>query len=359
MARPVRVAVVGGLGFGGLTESMARGFRSAGCQTEVIPFRNMFPSLHRPELHGSGAAARVVSRLALGGAERLLIRMLRAFGPTVVLFVKCDDIRPGVYAKVRATTGAALAAFHPDDPFAVAGWLRRGPSHGNAMGQMKSVDAFFVWSRKLALQASDAGAHAHLLWFAADPLVHHPVALSPRDLEVFGADVTFVGNWDRERERWLSRIEGCRLAIWGDAYWSTACTDRRLRAAWRGKPLVGEDMAKAVLATAVNLNVLRTQNKNACNMRTFEIPACGGFLLHERSEGLLEILEPGVECDDFGTPEELCAKIRYWLRLPKRRQEAADRGHVAIQRHTYEARAREILRIAQAGSTPSQRLRAG
>jgi spore maturation protein CgeB len=272
--------------------------------------------------------------------------MLRAFRPVLVLFVKCDDIRPAVYERVRAATGACLAAFHPDDPFEARGWLRRGPAApGNALGQMRSVDSFFVWSDRLAQQAARAGARAHVLSFAADPLLHHPVALSDSDLERFGADACFVGNWDRERERWLSSVDGCRLAIWGDSYWGSACNNRRLRAAWRGRPLVGDDMAKAVLASAINLNVLRIQNKNACNMRTYEIPACGGFLLHERSDGLHRILTPGVECDDFGTPDELLAKVRHWLGDAKRRREIAERGHAKIQRHTYQARAREILRV--------------
>ncbi len=346
MARPLRVAVVGGLGFGDLTESMARGFRSAGCLAEIIPYRNLLPSLHVPGLIGSGAATRALSAVARGGAERHLVRMLRAFEPKLVLFVKCDDLDPGVYADVRARTGAVLAAFHPDDPFAAAGWLRRGPSHANAIGQMRKVDVFFVWSTRLVRKAAAAGANAHVLSFAADPVVHHPVSMSAKDRRVFGADVSFVGNWDAERERWLSKLsktEGCSLAIWGNAYWGKACRDRALRAAWRGGPLVGEDMARAALASSVNLNVLRLQNKDACNMRTFEIPSCGGFLLHERSEGLRGILKPGTECDDFATPEELLAKVKYWLGRPKQRQEIAKRGHSAMKRHTYEARAREIL----------------
>lgn len=348
MARPFRVAVVGGLGFGDLTESMARGFRSAGCLAEIIPYRNLLPSLHRPGVLGSGAATRALCAFVRSGAERDLVRMLRAYEPRLVLFVKCDDLEPGVYDDVRKDTGAVLAAFHPDDPFAAAGWLRRGPSHANAVGQMRKVDVFLVWSRSLVRKAAAAGANAHVLTFAADPVVHHPVPLSAEDRRTFGADVSFVGNWDAERERWLSNLsktEGCRLVIWGNAYWGKACRDRALRAAWRGRPLVGEDMARAALASAVNLNVLRVQNKDACNMRTFEIPSCGGFLLHERSEGLQDILRPGTECDDFGTPEELLAKVKYWLGRPKQRNAIAERGHSAMKRHTYEARAREILRF--------------
>ncbi len=81
--------------------------------------------------------------------------------------------------------------------------------------------------------------------------------------------------------------------------------------------------------------------------------------LQKRRQGLLEAFGKAAGSGKMKRLSELCAKIRYWLRLPKRRQEAADRGHVAIQRHTYEARAQEILRIAQAGSPPSQRLRVG
>jgi spore maturation protein CgeB len=104
-------------------------------------------------------------------------------------------------------------------------------------------------------------------------------------------------------------------------------------------------MAKATLASAINLNVLRMQNKNACNMRTFEIPGCGGFMLHERSSELPGLFRPGIECDDFGTADELRRKIDYYLSHAEERARIASAGRNAALRQTYTDWAAQVLAV--------------
>jgi len=123
---------------------------------------------------------------------------------------------------------------------------------------------------------------------------------------------------------------------------------------WRGRPLRGKEMVRATRASKINLNILRTQNKNACNMRSFEIPCCGGFMVHERSEDLSGLLKPGSEYEDFGSPQELVEKIKQYLQLEHRRKEIAARGHQAVlKRHTYRSWAERVIDIWRS-SKPSE-----
>ena len=62
--------------------------------------------------------------------------------------------------------------------------------------------------------------------------------------------------------------------------------------------------------------------------RSFEILACGGFILHERTPELLEHYEEGREIACFGSIEELTDKITHYLTHAEERQAMASAGHM-------------------------------
>ena len=49
-------------------------------------------------------------------------------------------------------------------------------------------------------------------------------------------------------------------------------------------------------------------------MRTFEIPASKGFMLHEKSEEVMDFFEEGKEAEYFSSPEEVLDKLKFYLR---------------------------------------------
>ena len=80
-------------------------------------------------------------------------------------------------------------------------------------------------------------------------------------------------------------------------------------------------------------------------MRTFEIPACGGFMLTERSEEIIEFFEEDKEVACFSTPEELREKIDFYLEHPALRKEMAERAYQKVQQETYLKRVQQILKV--------------
>ena len=50
--------------------------------------------------------------------------------------------------------------------------------------------------------------------------------------------------------------------------------------------------------------------------RTFHIPACGGFMLHERTAEVREFFDEGRECAMFEGAAEMVAKVGYYLDHP-------------------------------------------
>lgn len=81
--------------------------------------------------------------------------------------------------------------------------------------------------------------------------------------------------------------------------------------------------------------------------RTFEVPACGGFLLTQPAEDLADYLQPGKDCATFETVDELVHQVRYYLSQEDERQAIAKQGYErTLAEHTYTQRFREVFAAA-------------
>jgi len=251
---------------------------------------------------------RIAFPFAAKKMNKKLLKIAKGCKPDLVFVHKGQFIYPETLKEIKANTQAPIFIFNPDDPFNP----NRGASNNLIRNSIPLYDCYFIWSKMLIPKLKNAGAkQVEYLPFARDPELHYPVPLSKDDINAYSSDVTFIGNWDKERERWLSALGGYNLAIWGADYWNKRCRNKFLRSRWKGRVLIGEEMAKATLASKINLNILRLQNKGSHNMRTFEIPACGGFMLHERSDEVLEFFEEGKEVECYGLVEELKIRLSF------------------------------------------------
>jgi spore maturation protein CgeB len=61
--------------------------------------------------------------------------------------------------------------------------------------------------------------------------------------------------------------------------------------------------------------------------RTFEIPAIGSFMLHERTEEVKQYYIDGAECAMFSNSNEMVAKIAHYLEHADERRRVAMAGH--------------------------------
>lgn len=82
--------------------------------------------------------------------------------------------------------------------------------------------------------------------------------------------------------------------------------------------------------------------------RTFEIPACKGFMLHEDNDEVRELFEPGAEFDVFSTADELAEKIEFYLESPQERREIARRGFErCVPKYSYYQRMAEMINFVE------------
>lgn len=88
----------------------------------------------------------------------------------------------------------------------------------------------------------------------------------------------------------------------------------------------------------------RGAQRNQIKGRTFEIPACGGFLLSQSAEDLSDYYQDGREIVIFHSESDMIEKCKYYLEHEQERQAIAQSGYArTVKEHTYELRFREIF----------------
>ncbi len=102
-------------------------------------------------------------------------------------------------------------------------------------------------------------------------------------------------------------------------------------------------------ACAVNFNATSLQMPGAVNQRVFDVPACGGFLITDRQEGLEELFEPGKEVVTYTDPEEIPSLVRFYLDKPGAREAVAGRARKRVlKEHTYRQRIGKMIQVMKA-----------
>jgi len=268
--------------------------------------------------------------------------------PNAILVIKGTYLSPDSlrYIKQRYPD-IVILCFHPDDPFSP----NRGASNDRIRESISLYDVYLIWSKTLIPKLKEHGAKdAIFLPFAADPEIICPVTLSSDDRLNFDCDVCFIGDGDEEREAWVNNIgkvlhdNNCdfNLRVYG-ALWKKINHNVELKS-----KALNLDLLKAFSGGKINLNILRLQNKFSHNMRTFEIPASHGFMLHESSEEAMDFFEEGKEAEYFSTPEELLDKLKFYLKNDDLREKIASAAYEKIFKmdYTYDNNVKQILNIA-------------
>jgi spore maturation protein CgeB len=160
----------------------------------------------------------------------------------------------------------------------------------------------------------------------------------------YSYELSFIANADKERinqiNKLISNDESIKkqLVIFGSR-WEV------LRNIKKHGLTNNQNYFNTIFRSKINLNFLRAQNKGGHNMRTFEIPACGGFMLHEYSEEAMELFKADEQAIYFSSIDECIDKIKYYLKHEEIRKKIAQSGYIqAIKfENSYEARAQQIL----------------
>lgn len=276
--------------------------------------------------------------------NRDLVSQTWKFKPEVVLVTKGAYVSPDSLAEIKEETGALLVNYATDDPF--------NPASGtpNLRSAIPFYDLFACTKRAIMADVEKAGCpNARFVRFGYEPSMHHPeVSRSEEELRRFRSDVVFVGGGDRDRYPYfrslMTRLPDLSLHLHGGR-WSR---DRFLKTYDRGE-VFDREFRLAVGGGKIAPCLVRRANRDGHCMRTFETPACGAFMLAERTEEHLELFEEEKDAAYFDTPEEMADKVRYYLNSEAERARMAEAAYAKVTggRHTYRDRLAEILLLAE------------
>lgn len=157
---------------------------------------------------------------------------------------------------------------------------------------------------------------------------HHPYDMTNDDYRRLGADVGFVGSYEKARcERLLYLADhGVKVTVWGAGKHWNKYKDYNDNFIFHQGGLFSEDYSKSFRAVKINLCFLKKMNYDQQTQRTMEIPACGGFMLAERTAEHRALFEEDKEAVFFSSNEELLEKCKYYLAHDEERQNIAAAG---------------------------------
>ena len=267
---PSSVAVMSSPEPSGLGASLVRAFVDLGIAAQLIP-------QPLPRLRASG---RLVLELGATAPHAMTsdaraLEALERVQPDLVVVVKGSFVSRRLVERMRQSS--VVVCWNPDSPFDSAA-SNRG---GRVFEAVDAYNLYVTWSHSIGHCLSDLGVEVTIIPFGFDPHVHFPVVGSGEARD----RIVFAGTASPERIAVMNRLGAMSPLIYGNGW---PAGDYEVRRATYGSVLAG------VLSEARwCINLLRPQNRDSHNMRSFELPACGGRQLTMATDDHVALL-PGT-----------------------------------------------------------------
>jgi hypothetical protein len=169
----------------------------------------------------------------------------------------------------------------------------------------------------------------------------------------YSLDVLYAGSQTSYKKEWLERSLDDALLKSGELVgkgWHKYAKNGRVASLRVVGERTGLSYARKIQTAKINIAIHMGPHRNGwqdyVSTRTFEIPACKGFMLHIDNQEVREFFEPGKEIDVFTSPEELREKIKYYLPRPAVRKRMIERAFARCKTsYSYKSRANEINKM--------------
>lgn len=270
---------------------------------------------------------RVLRKLKGIGPDRSLEKdILRRAGEVrydLLWLDKVNNISAGTLKRIREMRPEmTILGYSPDDMMNPRNQSRC------LMESLEYYDCYLTTKSYNVGELEDAGCpKAYFIENAFEPDFHRPMEISAEEKAALGGSVGFIGTAERQRAMSMDRLarEFGEVKVWGKLWdqWK-----EKLSAAFTvaGPYCDGEMYVKIVCSFDINLCFLRKENRDLQTTRSIEIPACGQFMLAERTHEHLCLFEEGKEAEFFESDEEMVEKARYYIQNSALRMKIAEAG---------------------------------
>lgn len=281
--------------------------------------------------------------------NRRILTAAASFGPDVVWIEKGVYVFPSTLRRLHRDR-SRLLVYHNTDDWKGQVWTRR--VHWRyLLRTLRRYDVHVTSNLHNVREFREAGLpRVHHMELAAHPGIRLEGAVRAEDRERLGAPVGFIGHWEPFTESLMLHLldNGIPLKIYGHQ-WHNARPHPKLDAAATRATVWGGEYAKTVCSFDINLGIVSSMNRSHTATRTFQVPALGAFLLHQRNEVVSRYYQEGKEAEFFDSKEELLEKCRYYLEHPAERARvaAAGRKRCLESGYTETDRVREVIPLLE------------
>lgn len=190
-------------------------------------------------------------------------------------------------------------------------------------------DVFFVQRRINIEELLKHGAKkVNLCYRSFDPEFERPLIMSEDERKLYESNIGFVGTYENVRASYIAYLieNGVPVSVTGND-WPDGQFWDIIKPYYKGPSIYNEEYVKALNGLHIALHFLRHANRDEQDSRTFEIPACGTFMLAERSEVHNQLFKENEEAVYFSSKEELLEKVKQYMADPAERARIALNGY--------------------------------
>ncbi len=201
-----------------------------------------------------------------------------------------------------------LINFNPDNPFIFSG---RGSGNSNVTNSIKLFDEYFTYDLNVKIRLEvEYGINCTLVPFGFDQDLILASDLPNSEEE---KSVCFVGNPDKYRAQILLSVlnNGLPLNVFGNN-WSRYLKHPLVKCY---DAIYEKQFYHMLKKYRVQLNIMRIHNPDSHNMRSIEIPGCGGIMLAPRTTDHVEFFEEGKEAFFYTNTESIVNQAKIILEM--------------------------------------------
>lgn len=332
------ILIAGEFWFGASAAGLAHGFRGLGWEVVEVDLREHVLSRNTPVLRLAGRILNVQFAKSYNAA---ILREAENCRPKVFLTIKGSLVLPQTLTALRRM-GIISVNYYPDYHFNYAGL---NPA------SLFEYDYFFTTkSFQLDYLRRQLGKdRVRFLHHGYSSLVHRPRSCVDGEAH-YDTDIAYIGNASSYKEAWLSevihRLGSLKLTVVGNG-WPNSLKGQNVNLIEHHA--LGDRYATMIQKARINIAIHsgaeeKTGWQDLVSTRTFEIPACKGFMLHIDNPEIRTLFEPAKEIDVFADVDDLVRKARYYLSVPDRRAQMIERAYSrCVPAYSYDSRAAAML----------------
>jgi spore maturation protein CgeB len=277
-----------------------------GHEVKHIPVQNWYYDFYyKSKLHKT-LTRLGLTRLQSKIQKRLIAEIQHQVFDLIWVF-KGMEIQPKTLLELKKQT-KRLINFNPDNPFIFSG---KGSGNKNVTRGIPLYDEHFTYDHEVRNQIDkEFGIKCTLIPFGFDQetALDNDTPLT-QDIKA----VCFVGNPDAYRAEILKVLldNGFPLHVYGNDWYKFLVHPNLTNHG----PTYQTEYYQTLRKYRVQLNIMRVHNLDSHNMRSMEIPGCGGLMLAPKTKDHLAFFEEGKEAFFYENSAQLISQVKIMFEL--------------------------------------------